>query len=194
MCQVSAEDEQDELREALKRTAVALKQAEIPFALGGGYAAWAHGGPEPSHDVDFVVAAADVSPAQSALEASQLRVEQPAEDWLFKVYDGDAMVDVLHRIGGKTVERSLLDRAIEAEVLSIQMPVLSATDVLSSKLNALNEQKCDYSTVLPVARALREQVDWDQVAQDAAGNDFAEACLFLLNRLGVAPGAASRGS
>jgi hypothetical protein len=65
------------------------------------------------------------------------------------------------------------------------MPVLTATDVLVSKMNALNEHKCDYSTLLPVARALREQVDWQQLRGETGGNDFALAFLFLLERLGI---------
>jgi hypothetical protein len=36
-----------------------------------------------------------------------------------------------------------------------------------------------------VARALREQVDWDRVRQDTAGNDFAATGLFLLDRLSI---------
>ena len=181
-----SDDDQDRMREALKRTAVALKATDIPFALGGGYAAWARGGPEPSHDADFVVAEADAKEAERSLEEAGLRVEQPSEDWLFKVFDGDAMVDVLFRIGGVPVEHPLLERASEVEVLSVRMPVLSATDVVTAKLAALTEQQCDYSKVLPVARALREQVDWDRVRSDVADNDFAVACLFLLDRLGVA--------
>ena len=180
------DDNQDTLREALKRTAVALKQAGIAFALGGGYAAWSRGGPEPDHDVDFVVAEADATQAERALVDAGLRVEQPPEDWLFKVFDGDAMVDVLFRINGDPVEPPLLDRASDVEVLSVQMPVLAATDVLTSKLRALNEKECDYSNALAVARALREQIDWDQLRSDVKDNDFAVAFFFLVERLGIA--------
>jgi hypothetical protein len=177
--------EQDGLREALKRTAVALKQAKICFALGGGYAAWAHGGPEPAHDVDFVVAEADSDQAERALRDAGLTVEHPAEDWLFKVFSDGAMVDVLFRIAGVSVERPILERAGELEVLSVRMPVLAATDVLGAKLAALDEHSCDFSAELPVARALREQVDWQRLREDLAGNDFAVAFLFLLDRLGI---------
>ena len=48
------------LRDALKRSAAALKADGVPFALGGGYALWVHGAPEPDHDVDLVVAEAAV--------------------------------------------------------------------------------------------------------------------------------------
>jgi hypothetical protein len=41
-----------------------------------------------------------------------------------------------------------------------------------------------------VARALREQVDWQQVRRDVAANDFAVVFLQLLGRLGIVDGPA----
>ena len=181
----TTDEEEGRPQEALKRVAVSLKQSGVPFALAGGYAAWAHGGPEPDHDVDFVVRLDDAEQAYAALEDAGLHVEQPPEDWLFKVFTDGTMVDVVHRLNSSPVDTTVLDRADEQEVLSIVMPVLSATDVLTSKLNALEEHYCDYSKLLPVARALREQVDWDRVRQDTERNDFAATGLFLLDRLGI---------
>jgi hypothetical protein len=43
--------------------------------------------------------------------------------------------------------------------------------------------------MLPVARALREQVDWEDVRREVADNDFAVVFLHLLERLRVLPGA-----
>lgn len=185
-----SDEDQAGLRDALKRTAVALKQADIAFALGGGYAAWARGGPEPEHDADFIVAETDVGRAERVLTKADLRVEHPPEDWLFKVFTDDAMVDLVFRVAGVPVEAPILERAEEFEVLSVRMPVLAATDLLGSKLNALSEQECDYSRLLPVARAVREQVDWERLRDDVAGNDFAVAFLFLVERMGIVKGAA----
>ena len=176
------------MREALKHTAVALKGSDVAFALGGGYAAWALGGPEPEHDVDVVVADQDRLDAVRVLEDAGLRVETPPEDWLFEVFRDDAMVDVIHRIGGDPVEPELLARAVETEVLSIRMPVLSATDLVAGKLLALSEHACDDGKVLPAARALREQVEWDRLRARVADSPCAEAFLLLVQRVGVAPG------
>jgi predicted nucleotidyltransferase len=180
-------EEQENLREALKRTAVALKQGDVSFALGGGYAGWALGGPEPEHDVDFLVTEADAVRAEQVLADARLRVEHPPEDWLFKVFDDDAMVDVIFRVAGEPVEQPLLDRARDVEVLSVRMPVLSATDLIVTKMRALTEHACDYGKVLPSARALREQVDWQQVRERTADNPFAVALVHLLEQLEVAP-------
>ena len=69
----SATADEPLLRTALKRSASALKADGVPFALGGGYALWVAGGPEPSHDVDLVVAEADVEMAANSLAAAGLR-------------------------------------------------------------------------------------------------------------------------
>jgi hypothetical protein len=175
------------LREALKLVAVTLKEGGLHFALTGGYALWARGAPEPTHDVDFVVAEEDAAAAAELLAGQGLQVVQPPEDWLFKVYIDGAMVDVLFRAGGDPVTRERLDRVDHIEVESVRMPVLTTTELMVDKLNALEEHACDFGKVVPVARAVREQVDWSVVAERTADNPYAAAFLFLLERLGVQP-------
>ena len=180
--------DQDVVRDLLKRTAVALKQADVPFALCGGYAAWARGAPEPEHDADFLVPEAEAPRAAKALTEAGLEVVEPAEDWLVKVVSGAAdgvFVDVLWRTCGEPVQERLVERSEVLPVLSVQMPVLEATDILVTKLMALDEHYCDFARLLPVARALREQVDWPRARRDVAGNDFAVVFLVLLDRLGI---------
>lgn len=78
-----------------------------------------------------------------------------------------------------------LDCAEEHEVIAIRMPVLPVTFVLTQKLRALGEHYCDFTSLLPAARAVRERVDWDAVRRDTADNDFAVAFLTLADRLGI---------
>ena len=173
------------LREALKLVAVTLKQGEAPFALAGGYALWARGGPESEHDVDFVIAEEDRERVAGLLRDRGLEVVQPPEDWLFKVYVEGSLVDILFRLNGISVERSSLLDVDEMEVESVQMPVLDATTLITAKLNALDEHACDLAKVIPAARAVREQVDWSHVEGETRDNDFAVVALVLLDRLGV---------
>jgi Nucleotidyl transferase of unknown function (DUF2204) len=183
------------LRTALKRSASALKADGVPFALGGGYGLWVAGGPEPSHDVDLVVAETDVEAAANSLAAAGLRIERPPEDWLFKAYrDEDEsvepaeeppLVDVLHRLGGVPVTHSLLDTAREREVLGVRIPVLPPTPIMIAKLQSLSEHYCDFGALLPVVRAVREQLDWAEIRKATQHNPFAEAFLLLIERLGI---------
>jgi hypothetical protein len=65
------------LRAALKRAAAALKAANVPFALSGGYASWARGGPHREHDVDFVLPPDAVPHARRVLQDAGFRAVQP---------------------------------------------------------------------------------------------------------------------
>ncbi len=180
-----SEPEPEALRRSLKRVAVALKEIGRPYALTGGYAAWALGAPENAHDVDFLVSPDDVASIVEELRQRGLEVVQPPEDWLVKVHTDGVVVDLLHRANGFEVAEGLA-RAETMSVLSVTMAVLSATDLVTEKLLALDEHYCDLATVLPTLRALREQVDWDVVRKRCSGAPFAEATLFLLERLDVA--------
>ncbi|WP_197382489.1 nucleotidyltransferase [Mycolicibacterium mengxianglii] len=176
----------DELRDALRRAASAFKAHGPDFALGGSYALWAHGGPEPVHDVDFVVAEDDVETAALTLEKVGFVVERTPEDWLFKACVGDEFViDVLHRLNGVRVDATTLAPAEELDVLAIRMPVMPPTEVIIAKLLSLNEHHCDFAALLPGVRAVRERVDWQQVRTAVADNDFAMAFLVLSDRLGI---------
>lgn len=173
------------LREALRGAASALKANGPRFALAGSYALWAYGAPEPTHDVDLVVAESDVDDAVAALRAAGFAIERPPEDWLFKARTDDTVVDVLHRVNGVPVESAILDCAEQLDVLAIRMPVLPPTMVLIQQLRSLAEHYCDFGKLLPAVRAVREQLDWDRIRARTADNDYAVAFLVLADRLGL---------
>jgi hypothetical protein len=175
-----------DLRDALKRAASALKEHGPEFALAGTYALWAYGGPEPVHDVDFVVAEEDTEAAALTLEKAGFQLDRTPEDWLFKAcVEEHFVIDVLHQLNGNPVNADDIAAAEVLDVLAIRMRVLSPTRVITEKLNALNEHHCDFGALLPVVRAVREQVDWDRLRADTSQNDFAVAFLVLTDRLGI---------
>ncbi len=73
---------------------------------------------------DFVVAERTVEQAGQSLGQAGFRVERPPEDWLFKAYSGDAMVDVLHRLNGVPVDGDFLRRAESREILGLRIPLM----------------------------------------------------------------------
>jgi hypothetical protein len=173
------------LREALRSAASALKENGPRFALAGSYALWAYGAPEPSHDVDLVVAESDVANAEATLSDAGFTVEHPPEDWLFKARTGGTVVDVLHRINGVRVAQTILDCAEQRDVLAIGMPVLPPTIVMIQKLRSLGEHHCDFAKLLPAVRAVGERLDWGRIRTLTADNDYAVAFLVLADRLGL---------
>jgi Nucleotidyl transferase of unknown function (DUF2204) len=177
----------EEMLQAMKRAAGVLQNAGVKFALAGGLAAWARGGPPTEHDIDFLIKHEDAEPALGALAEAGMRTERPPEGWLVKAYDGDVLIDLIFEPSGLVVDDDLLARADVVPVHAVPMPVLSVDDVIVSKLRCLCDTNVDYAPVLQIARALREQVDWDTVRARVADSPFAAAFFTLVERLGIAP-------
>ena len=179
----------DQILDTLKKSTCALREAEIPFALAGGIASWARGGPPREHDIDYFVKPEDAERALAALAEAGMRPEKPPEGWLYKAFDGDVMVDLIYEPASGPVTDEELERAEEMEVQATRMRVLAPTDVLATKLLALKEHEVDYDSVLEISRALREQVDWPELERLTEGSPFAKAFITLARELELAPAA-----
>src|SRR3954454_18985257 len=131
--------ELQEVLDTLKKCAAALREAGIPYMLGGGVAAWARGGPESVHDVDLMIKPEDAERALDTLAGAGLRAERPPEEWLLKAWDGSVLVDLIFQPRGMEIDNNALARAELVNVKSQEMPVMALEDVLSTKLLALNE-------------------------------------------------------
>jgi hypothetical protein len=176
------------LADVLKRVAAALKSADIPFALGGSFAVYAHGGHSSDHDVDFLIRERDKERILEVLAEAGFTVQQPPEDWLVKVFDDEGrLADLIYRPVESPVTDETLHDTEQLSVESIFMPVASATQLMIHKLLSYTQHYCDFATGLPVARSLREKIDWDRVREETAKSPYAEAFLVLLDRLDVVP-------
>jgi len=184
---VSTDQEQEfeRLLATMKKAGGALQEAGIPFVLGGGLACWARGAPKTEHDVDFLVRPEDAERAHQALAQAGMRTENPPEGWLLKAYDDEVLVDLIFDPQGGPVDDEIFERAEELEVYAMRMNVAALEDVLVQKLLALSEQEPDYSSVLELARSLREQVDWDDVRERTKKSPFAKAYFTLLEELAI---------
>ena len=179
-------DRTQAILEAAKQVAALLKRKDHRFALAGSVAAYAHGSSgRLQHDVDFCVLPDDADAVAATLREGGLTVRAAPEDWLLKAGCLGQSVDIIFELSHRPVTPELLSRARELPVDSVHMPVLSPTDVLVSLLNAFSEHHCDFGAVLPVARSLREKVDWKEVRRSCGDEPMPAAFLFLLDRLSV---------
>ena len=177
----------DELLESMKRAAAVLRDAGIPYALSGGLAAYARGGPETEHDVDFFLKPEDAERALQALEAAGYRPERPPEEWLLKAHDPDVgvLIDLIFDPSGGPITDEWLARAEELEVMAMRMPVATLEDVFVTKLLSVVEQEPDFSASLEMARSLREQINWVEVRERTEASPFAKAFFTLVEELGI---------
>ena len=176
--------------QTLRKATAALRDGGVAFMLGGSVACWARGGPRSQNDVDLVVPPDEAEAALDVLEQAGMRTERPPEEWLYKAFDGDVVIDVIFEPTGlPPITRDLIAAAEEMSVLAIGMPVMSIEDVLTGKLLSLSEQRLDYAPVVEIARALREKIDWPSLIERTSESPYARAFFSLLRELDVLPDA-----
>jgi Uncharacterised nucleotidyltransferase len=182
-----AEPTFEAIEATLKKTVAALREAQVKFLLAGSLASWARGGPQTRHDLDFILKPEDAERALEALAEKGMQPERPPEEWLYKAWDGDVLVDLIFHPRGLSVTDEVIERGDEVHVLGMTLPVMAIEDVLTTKLLALGEHRVDYSDILEMARALREQIDWGAVRARTRGSPYAVAFFVLVEELGVLP-------
>jgi hypothetical protein len=180
----------EDIESSLKKGAAALRDADLPFALAGSVACWARGAPQSRNDLDFLVRPEDAEAALAALVGVGMRPERPPEGWLLKAWDEaedgkETLVDVIFGPRGIASVDEVLQRAELVPVAALDLPVVHLDDVMVMKLHAFDEHACDYAGILAIARAVREQVDWDDVRARTAGSPFARAFFTMTEGLGI---------
>jgi hypothetical protein len=186
---MAVSEDRQPLVATLKKAAYHLKDAGIPFCLAGSFAVYARGGESVDHDIDFLIKAEDAERVLATLTEAGFRGEVPPEGWLVKVWDtaerGDLLIDLIFC----PVQRPVTDATLrDTDVIAVNachMPVLSATELMIHKVLTWSAHYCDFARGLPVARSLREQIDWPRVYRETAHSPYAHAFLFLIDRLGV---------
>ncbi|WP_051794458.1 nucleotidyltransferase family protein [Streptomyces sp. NRRL S-87] len=179
-------DHTQAILETTKRVASLLKASGRPFALAGSVAAYAHGVPARfQHDTDFCVRREDSDDVVAALEHGGIAMRQAPEDWLLKGSAAGEEIDLIFELARRPVDLDLLERAETRPVDSVWMPVLAPTDLMDSRLAALSEHYCDFGDLLPMARLLRERIDWGYLRRRHGRAPMPDAFLFLLERLDV---------
>jgi Uncharacterised nucleotidyltransferase len=185
-------DEFERLIGTLKAAVATLRRQGLPFMLGGSMAAWARGGPEPQKDIDLMVKPADAQAALDALTEAGLRPEHPPEEWLYKAWNDDVLVDLIFRPSGMEINDETLARAQSMAVMSITTPVMAVEDMLVTMICAIDEHSLDYGALIAIARSLREQIDWPELRNRTAGNPYGKAFFTLVQELGIAPAQSGR--
>jgi hypothetical protein len=183
-------DEFERLIDTLKLCVAALREQHVPFMLGGSLAAWARGGPQPKKDIDLMVKREDADRALQVLADAGMRVEHPPEEWLYKAWHEDVLIDIIFGPSGLELTDDVLARADTIPVMSVAMPVMAIEDMLVTMLYSMDEHCLDYGAVVAITRSLREQIDWPSMRARCAGSPYAKAFLTLVEELGIVPRAA----
>jgi hypothetical protein len=182
---VPTTDLNPDVERAFKRAASVLDREGIEFMVGGGLAAWAHGGPPTTWDVDLMLRREDVEAASSALGAAGMRLEDPPEHWLLKAYDEDVLIDLIYEPSGLPIDDAAFERTKQLDVCAMRVRVMSLEDVFTTKLLSLNDNAMDLGPLIKMARAVREKVDWERVRRDTEEHPYARGFFAVAGELGL---------
>jgi Uncharacterised nucleotidyltransferase len=170
---------------SLRRAVALLREAGIPYIVGGSLAAWARGGPEVTNDLDLMVRPSDAERVLELLVDAGMTPERPPEEWLLKAWDGDVLVDIIFRTVEGEVTDEVIARGEELTVTSMAMNVMRLDDMFALRLLTLDEHRLEYAALLQMARALREQVDWAAVRERVRHSPYGLAFFTILEGLGL---------
>src|SRR5213592_2222308 len=92
---MAGEEGFEQLVQTARRAGAALRDAGVPYALGGGLAAWARGGPKTEHDIDFLIKPEDAERTLASLAEAGFKTERPLEDCPVEAYDGALLLDLI---------------------------------------------------------------------------------------------------
>jgi hypothetical protein len=180
----------EEIESSLKTAAAVLRDAGLDFALAGSVACWARGAPQSRNDLDLLVKPEDAELALEALAQAGMRPERPPEGWLLKAWDSaedgsETLVDLIFGPRGIPDVGEVLARSELLPVAALDLPVVHIDDVMVMKLHAFDEHACDFAGILAIVRAVREQIDWDDVRARTESSPFARAFFTLVEGLGI---------
>lgn len=145
-----------------------LLQANVPFAVSGGFAFHHHTGIwRSTKDLDLVLPPDAVPCAFKVLveEGFETYVQDPV--WLAKARRGDYFVDLITGVGNATltVDQTWIDRSQEDEVLGIRCKVLRAEEMIASKLFVTRRERFDGADIAHLLRACAPNLNWDRLRQ-----------------------------
>jgi hypothetical protein len=163
------------------RALTRLKEAGVPFLVGGAYAFERYTGiARHTKDLDIFLRESDYPRALAALEAGGCRGEVTFPHWLAKAYCGEHFVDLIFGSGNGVapVDDDWFRHAVDETVFDIPVQIVPAEEMIWQKALIMERERFDGADVAHVLRARAELLDWDRLL-----DRFAEHWPVLLSHL-----------
>ncbi len=152
------------IQETLSKASDALEQANIHFALIGGFALAAHGVVRATQDIDLLVDGIKKSESISALENTGFEIIFKTEEVAH--LSGQGQLDLL--FANREPTRQMIERA--KKIKSFPVPVVAAEDLIGLKIQAYkNDSKREFQDKADI-QALMENchnLDFDKIKEYA---------------------------
>jgi hypothetical protein len=145
------------------RTLQTLKEAGIPFLVGGAYALQRYTGIERhTKDFDMFIRRGDYHRLMEVLSADGCHTELTYPHWLGKAHRGEDFIDVIFSSGNAIaeVDDAWFAHAAPGEVLGMPVLLCPAEEMIWSKAFVMERERFDGADIAHLIRAVGDQLDW----------------------------------
>jgi len=143
-----------------------LKEAQVPFLVGGAYAFARYTGiVRHTKDFDIFVHPRDFGRALDAFAKAGYETDRTFPHWLGKAFQGDDFVDVIFGSGNgiARVDETWFERAVDDEVLGIPVQLIPAEEMIWSKSFIMERERFDGADVAHILHSRYADLDWQRL-------------------------------
>ena len=145
-----------------------LREASVPFLVGGAFALQQHAGIcRFTKDFDIFIRPSDAERALAALASAGYRTEMTAPHWLGKAFHEDLFVDLIWSSGNGvgTVDDEWFEHAAPGEVLGERVALVPPEEMIWQKAYIMERERFDGADVLHIIHERAEDLDWDRLVR-----------------------------
>jgi hypothetical protein len=147
---------------------LAMNEHGIPYAVAGAFALQKYTGIwRLTKDLDLFVKATDVPAALESLCNEGFRCETLDPVWLSKARRGEYFVDLISGMSNAVivVDDSWLQRAHPAVVAGVESQIISAEDLIASKLFVIRRERFDGADIAHIIYRTKGQLEWERILE-----------------------------
>jgi Nucleotidyl transferase of unknown function (DUF2204) len=155
--------------EALYREVLeAMNDHGLPYAVAGAFALQKYTGIwRVTKDLDLFIKIEDVPAALDYLSEHGFRCEVLDPVWLAKAHRGEYFVDLISGMSNAVivVDDSWMQRTIPATIARVQSRIISAEDLIASKLFVTRRERFDGADIAHIIYRTRGKLEWERILQ-----------------------------
>lgn len=151
-----------------RRALEVLRDADIPFLVGGAFAhACFTGIRRSTKDLDLFVRREDLERIFELMRLEGWRSEMAYPHWLAKVHAGEDFIDLIFNSGNGLTpvdDRWFHDNG-QADVLGVPVRVANMEDSMLSKAFIMERERYDGADIAHLLQANAERIDWSKLVE-----------------------------
>ena len=143
-----------------------LKEAGLPFLVGGAYAlSYYTGVSRYTKDLDIFIMRRNYARVSETLQQAGYATELLYPHWLAKACFKDDFVDLIFSSGNgiADVDQGWFERAPSVEVLGVSVGICAIEETIWSKAFIMERQRYDGADIAHLLRACAETIDWHRL-------------------------------